>query len=202
MLHSTQSAPEVRLALSSAPNDKIRRAALETLTALGQPADVAIFKQYLNSADPKQRTTAIEGLGRLRNPQDYPTFERIYNEKNANSAVHLAAAFALVNEGNLAISEFSPLQYLLDNLNNQDLNGTAQDYLTELCKREEVRKVVLPLLTGATKEQKVRLCRALGASGSDDVIPALTRLSHDIDPEVSYAASKALQTARNPQGTK
>jgi HEAT repeat protein len=200
MLHSTQSAPEVRVALASAPNDKIRRTALETLTSLGQPADQAIFKQYLNSADPKQRATALEGLGRLREPQDYPTFERIYNEKNAGPAVHLAAAFALVNEGNLAISTFSPLQYILNNLNNQDLNGTAQGYMTELCKREDVRRVVLPLLTGATKDQKVRLCRALGASGSDDVIPALTKLSHDIDPEVSYAASKALQTAQNPQG--
>jgi HEAT repeat protein len=200
MLHSTQSAPEVRVALASAPDDKIRRTALETLTSLGQPADQAIFKQYLNSADPKQRATALEGLGRLREPQDYPTFERIYNEKNAGPAVHLAAAFALVNEGNLAISTFSPLQYILNNLNNQDLNGTAQGYMTELCKREDVRRVVLPLLTGATKDQKVRLCRALGASGSDDVIPALTKLSHDIDPEVSYAASKALQTAQNPQG--
>lgn len=201
MLHSTQSAPEVRVALASAPNDKIRRAALETLTALGQPGDQPIFKQYLNSADPKQRATALEGLGRLRDPQDYPTFERIYNERNAGPAVHLAAAFALVNEGNVAISTFSPLQYILDNLNNQDLNGTAQDYMTELCKRADVRKVVLPLLAGATKDQKVRLCRALGASGSDDVIPALTKLSHDIDPEVSYAASKALQTAQNPQGS-
>lgn len=200
MLHSTQSAPEVRVALASAPNDKIRRAALETLTALGQPADQPIFKRYLNSTDPKQRATALEGLGRLRDPQDYPTFERIYNERNAGSAVHLAAAFALVNEGNVAISTFSPLQYILNNLNNQDLNGTAQGYMTELCKRADVRKVVLPLLSSATKDQKVRLCRALGASGSDDVIPALTKLSHDIDPEVSYAASKALQAAQNPQG--
>ena len=200
MLHSVESAPEVRTALASAPDDKIRRQALETLTALGQPADQAVFKRYLSSSDPKQRVTALEGLGRLRDSRDYPTFERVYNEKNAGSAVHLAAAFAMVNEGNVAISVFSPLQYLLNNLNNQDLNGTAQGYLTELCKREDVRKAVLPLLPSATKDQKVRLCRALGASGSDDVIPALTKLSHDIDPEVSYAASKALQTARNPQG--
>lgn len=194
MLHSTQSAPEVRTALASAPNDKIRRVALATLATLAQPDDAAIFKRYLNSNDARLRTSALEGLGRLRDPQDYPAFERAYNEQNAGPAVHLAAAFALVNEGNVSIAEFSPLQYLLDNLNNQELGGTAQDYMTELCRHEAVRKAVLPLLTGATKDQKVRLCAALGASGSEDVVPALTKLSHDIDPDVSLAASKALQT--------
>ena len=196
MLHSVPSAPEVRTALASAPNDKIRRVALQTLATLAQPSDDAIFKRYLSSSDPRLRISALEGLGRLRDPQDYPAFERAYNEKNAGSAVHLAAAFGLVNEGNVAISEFSPLQYLLYNLNSQDLGGTAQDYMTELCKRADVRNAVLPLLTGATKDQKIRLSAALGASGSEDVIPALTKLSHDIDPDVSLAASKALQAAQ------
>ena len=196
MLHSVQSAPEVRTALASAPNDKIRRVALETLTTLAQPGDAAIFKRYLSSSDSRLRTAALEGLGRLRDPQDYPEFERAYNEKNAGPAVHLAAAFALVNNGNVSISEFSPLQYLLDNLNSQDLGSTAQSYLTEVCRHADVRNAVLPLLTRATKDQKVRLCAALGASGSEDVFPVLTRLSHDIDPDVSLAASKALQTSQ------
>lgn len=196
MLHSVQSAPEVRTALANAPNDKIRRVALDTLAMLGQSSDAAIFRRYLSNSDPRLRTSALEGLGRLRDPQDYPAFERAYNEKNAGPAVHLAAAFALVNEGNVSISEFSPLQYLLDNLNSQDLGGTAQSYMTEACRHADVRKAVLPLLTRATKDQKVRLCAALGASGSEDVIPALTKLSHDIDPDVSLAASKALQTAQ------
>ncbi len=201
MLHSTQSAPEVRTALASGPNDKIRRVALETLATLGQSSDEAIFKRYLSSADPRQRTSALEGLGRLRDPQDYPAFERAYNEKNAGPAVHLAAAFALVNNGNVSLSEFSPLQYLLNNLNSQDLGGTAQNYMAEVCKHADVRKAVLPLLNGATKYQKIRLCAALGPSGSEDVIPALTRLSHDIDPDVSLAASKALQTAQTRKGS-
>lgn len=199
MLHSVQSAPEVRTALKNASNDKIRRVALETLATLGQPEDRDIFNRYLSSNDGQLRIAAIEGLARLRDPKDSPTFQHIYNEQGAGTAVHLAAAFGLVNEGNVSISEFSPLQYLLNNLNSQDLGDTAQKYMTIACRHEEVRKAVLPLLTGATKDQKIRLCAALGASHSDDVIPALTRLSHDIDPDVSLAASKALQAAQNPQ---
>jgi HEAT repeat protein len=196
VLKSVESAPDVRLALTTGANEKIRRRALETLAMLGQAEDRATFKRFVNSADPRLRVAALEGLGRLREPEDYPVANHVYNEKDAGPAVHLAAAFAMVEEGNVSTAEFSPLQYLFENLNSQALGDTAQAYMTEVCRNPAVRKAVIPLATGANKDQKIRLCAALGASQSEDVVPVLTKLSSDIDPQVSLAASRALQKVK------
>jgi hypothetical protein len=65
--------------------------------------------------------------------------------------------------------------------------------LTELCRRDDVRKALFPLIAETTKDQKLALCDALSASRNDDVIPVLNALSKDIDPDVSLAASKGIQ---------
>jgi HEAT repeat protein len=195
-LHSVESAPDVRSALVNGSNEKIRRTALETLAMLGQPQDRATFKRYAASTDPQSRVAGLEGLARLREPEDYPIANHAYNEQNAGTAVHLAAAFAMVSEGNVSIAEFSPLQYLFENLNSQDLGDRAQAYMTEVCRNPAVRQAVASLVPSGNRDQKVRLCAALGASQSEDVIPVLTKLSSDIDPQVSLAASRALQKVK------
>jgi HEAT repeat protein len=196
VLHSVSSAPDVRSVLQGARNMKIRRAALECLAMLGLPEDRAVFQQYVDDKDADLRTSALEGLGRIREPEDTPALEQAYNEKNADPKVHLAAAFALVSEGKVDTSEFSPLRYLIENLDVRGQRDSAQAYLTELCRRDEVRKALFPLLREATKDQKLALCQALSASRSEDVIPMLNALSRDIDPDVSLAASKGLRTVQ------
>jgi HEAT repeat protein len=154
VLHSVSSAPDVRSALMKARNTKIRRAALQALAMLGQAEDRHIFKDYATDSDAALRASALEGLGRIREPEDYPALEAAYNESNSDWKIHLAAAFALVSEGKLDTGEFSPLRYLLENLNikNRAYAGTA--YLTELCRRDDVRKAVIPLTRDATVDQK------------------------------------------------
>jgi HEAT repeat protein len=198
VLHSVSSAPDVRSVLREARNMRIRRAALETLAMLGLPDDRAVFQQYVNDRDADLRTSVLEGLGRVREPDDTPALEQAYNEKNADPRVHLAAAFALVSEGKVDTSDFSPLRYLVENLENKGQRNSAQAYLTELCRRDDVRKALFPLIPEATKDQKVALCWSLSASRNDDVIPVLNTLSKDIDPDVSLAASKGLKTVQTP----
>jgi HEAT repeat protein len=196
VLHSLSSAPDVRSVLRDARNMKIRRAALECLAMLGLPEDRRVFQQYVDDRDADLRTSALEGLGRIREPEDTPTLEQTYNEKNADPKVHLAAAFALVSEGKVDTSDFSPLRYLLENLDMRGQRDSAQAYLTELCRRDDVRRALFPLLREATKDQKLALCQALSASRNDDVVPVLSALSKDIDPDVSLAASKGLRTVQ------
>jgi HEAT repeat protein len=196
VLHSSTSAPDVRSVLRDARNIKIRRAALECLAMLALAEDRKVFQQYKDDRDADLRTSALEGLGRIREPEDTPALEQVYNEKNAEPKVHLAAAFALVSEGKVDTSEFSPLRYLLENLDVRVQRDSAQAYLTELCRRDDVRKALFPLLREATKDQKLALCQALSASRNDDVIPVLNALSKDIDPDVSLAASKGLRTVQ------
>ncbi len=196
VLRSTSSASDVRSVLRDARNLKIRRAALECLAMLGLAADRGIFQQYLGNSDGDLRASAVEGLGRVREPEDVPAIEQIYNEKDADPKVHLAAAFALVSEGNVNTSEFSPLPYLLENLDVKGQRSSARAYLGELCRRADVCKALLPLLNEATKDQKLALCSAFAESRNEDVIPALQTLSKDIDPDVSLAASKSLKAVQ------
>jgi HEAT repeat protein len=193
VLHSSASAPDVRSVLRDARNFRIRRAALECLAMLGMTEDRAVFQQYVEDRDTDLRASALEGLGRIREPADTPALQQAYDEKNADPKIHLAAAFALVSEGKVDTSEFSPLRYLVENLENRAQRDSAQAFLLELCRREDVRRALFPLVPQATKDQKIALCAALAASHNDDVIPVLNGLLKDIDPDVSLAASKALK---------
>jgi HEAT repeat protein len=192
VLHSTDSAPEVRTALKNARNTKVRRAALEALAMLGLPADRQVFLEHIHDPDTSLRASAFEGLGRIREPEDEQVLEAGYNEQNADPKVHLAAAFALVDEGNVSTSEFAPLAYLIENLDQPGRGDTAQAYLTELCRRESIRKAVFPEVPNASKGQKIALCSVFAAVHAPDTIPVLNSLSRDIDPDVSFAATKAL----------
>ncbi len=196
VLRSLQSAPDVRSALKNARNIKIRRAALEALAMLGIPGDRPVFLQYLQDKDPDLRAAALEGLGRIREPEDFAAIEQAYNEQNADWKVHLAAAFALVDEGKMDTSDFSPLPFLVEQLDTKSRANIASAYLVELARREDVRKALIPLVPQATKDQKVALCSILAASHSDDVVPVLNTLSRDIDPDIALAASKALRIAQ------
>jgi HEAT repeat protein len=200
VLHDVDGAADVRSALSRARSDRVRRAALEALAMLALAADRVLFQQYASDRDPDVRAAALEGLGRLREPEDHPVLDQAYNEKDADWKVHLAAAFALADEGKLDTGEFSPLAYLVEQLDVSGRARIAQAYLSELAKREDVRKALIPLVSEATKDQKLGLCAVFSASRSADVIPVLNTLSKDIDPEVSMAAARSLRIvqARRP----
>lgn len=193
VLHDADAAADVRSALSNARSDRVRRAALEALAMLALPADRAVFQHYAADQDTDLRAAALEGLGRLREPEDHPALDQAYNEKDADWKVHLAAAFALVDEGKLDTGEFSPLTYLVEELDVSGRSRVAQAYLSELARRADVRKALIPLAGQATRDQKLGLCEVFSASRSEDVIPVLNTLSKDIDPEVSMAAARSLR---------
>ena len=191
VLHSTEAAADVRYALQNARDLKVRRAALSALAMLALPDDRTIFRQYAMNGDPPLRAAALEGLGRLREPEDTPTLQTSYDEANADWRIHLAAAFALVYEGNVSTEEFSPLLYLVENLNSRQRADTANTYLKELINRQEVRKNLPKTLENSTKTQKLALCWIFGESHSEDLLPALEKLATDPDGEIATAAKRA-----------
>ena len=52
---------------------------------------------------------------------------------------------------------------------------------------------MIKLLPEATKDQKLKLCAVFGASRNEDLLPALKKLSKEEDPDVAFAASKAIR---------
>ena len=192
-------APDVRSALTSARNTRIRRVALQTLAMLAVPGDRATFQQYAHDQDADLRTSALEGLGRIRDPEDFPVLEQAYNEPNTDWKVHLAAAFAMVDQGKVDTADFSPLPYLWENLANRTRAQTAQTYLDELARRDDVRKALFTLVKDSGKDQKLALCSILADSRAADAIPTLNSLSKDIDSDVSVAAARALRIVQAQQ---
>lgn len=155
--------------------------------------DRQTFQNYASNKDAALRTAALEGLGRLREPEDTPLLQTAYNEPNADWRVHLAAAFALVNEGQVSDADFAPLPYLVESLDTKTRANTATAYLTELARNDTVVNVLAKLAPQSTKGQKQALCQVFAASQNASAIPALTNLSRDIDPDVALAASNALR---------
>ncbi len=199
VLVSRSSAPDVRSVLPNARNARVRRAALEALAMFGLASDRPLFQQYESDSDSELRASALEGLGRIREPEDFTILEKAYNEQNAGGAVHLAAAFGMVQQGKVEISELSPLQYLYDTLNSADLHKTATAYLVECSRDQAVRGALISLLPNATKDQKMAICEAFGRAATPDVVPPLETLSRDIDSEVALAAARSLKMTKARQ---
>lgn len=199
ILRSVTSGPNVRQALDRARSAKVRRVALQALAMIATPQDHAILLRYSSERDPQLRAAAIEGLGRLRDPEDMPTVEETFNEQNIDERVRLASAFAVVMQGKVETSEFSALRYLVNSLNLKSHNGITQAYLAELLRRREVRQAVQSLIEepGTTKDEKILTAQGLAESGAADALPVIERLAKDTNPDVSVAATRSLRLLRS-----
>jgi HEAT repeat protein len=195
ILRSREAAPDVRDALEHARTPKIRQAALTALAMIADPADHATFLRYLPDKDDALRAAAAEGLARLNNPADRTAVDRAFTEERKMSP-RLSAAFAMVSLGNLDTGEFGPLRYMVNTLNVRAYRGVAIAFLTELARDPKVRQTIYPLLTRATKDEKIQLSIMLARSGDRDSVPYLETLSLDSDPEVQQEGIRSLRTLR------
>jgi len=198
ILRNQSAAPQVRDAIDHPLTPKTQRAALNALAMLAGPADPTdrgIFLRYLNDRDDGLRAAAAEGLARLKNPADRPVLEKAFEaERSANA--RLSMAFAIVSLGSRQMSEFSPLQYLLNNLNVKAYRSSAIAFLTELARDPEVRQAIYPVLTHATRDEKTGISMVLARSGDRDSEPYLETLLNDPDPEVMQEGTRSLRTLR------
>jgi hypothetical protein len=98
--------------------------------------------------------------------------------------------------GRTETSEFSPLRFLIDNLNSSAYKGEALPFLTEVARDSSARKALYEPLQTATKDEKIGLARVLAVSGDKDSVAYLEKVSRDTDPEV---AQEGLRAMRNLQ---
>jgi len=192
LLGNKSAAPELAGVLGGARDNRVRRAALTALAMLPVASSREIYARYLQDKDDKLRGAAAEGFARLKNPADRPTLEKAYQDEGKTSP-RLSLAFALVMLGKTEISEFSPLQYLINTLNSAAYHGEAFPFLVELARDPAIRKsLYTPLLLG-TKDEKIYLARVMARSGDRSDVPELEKLSHDADPEVAQEGLRALR---------
>ena len=193
ILRDNGAVPALADVIGGTDNLKVKRAALTSLAMLPNPAYRGIYQQYLHDKDEKLRGAAAEGLGRLRNPLDLPALQQAWKDEG-RPGPRLSLAFAQVMLGTTELSEFSPLQFLINNLNLVAYNGAALPLLVELARDAKVRAVLYGAIESGTKDEKVGLARALGASGDQETIVRLKKLIDDQDPAVAQAAIDATRS--------
>jgi HEAT repeat protein len=195
ILRNQSAAPQVRDAIDHPLTPKTQRAALTALAMIADPADHGIFLRYLTDRDEGLRSAGAEGLARLKNPADRMVLDKAF-EGERSATARLAETFAIVSLGSRQMSEFSPLQYLLNNLNVKAYRSVAIAYLTELARDYEVRQAIYPVLTHATRDEKTGLSIVLARSGDRDSELYLEALLKDSDPEVMQEGTRSLRALR------
>ena len=192
LLQNKAALPDLVDVLNHTRDSKVRRAALTAIAMLPDPSSREIYARYLGDKDDKMRAAAAEGYARLKNPADLPLLEKSWQDETKPEP-RLSMAFAQVMLGKTEVSEFSPLQFLIDNLNSAAYHGEAFPFLVELARDPNVRKSLYTPLLNGTKSEKIYLARVMARSGDRDDAPQLEKLSHDGDPEVGQEALRALQ---------
>jgi HEAT repeat protein len=193
ILQAKEALPGLIDALNRTRDAKVKHAALEAIAMLPAETNRPIYAQYLTDKDEKMRAAAAEGFARLGNASDLATVQKAWDEEGKTSP-RLSEAFALVALGKTTeVSQFSPLQFLIDNLNSAAFNGIARPFLVELARKPAVRNALYGPLASGTKDEKIGLARVLGVSGDQASIAQLQKLSNDPDPEVAQAALNAVR---------
>ncbi len=195
ILQSKEAVPDLVDVLNRARSMKVRRAALTAIAMIPDDSSRALFNRYLSDKDDALRGAAAEGFARLKNPADRPTVQKAFDEEGKLSP-RLSMAFALVSLGAVDVSEFSPLQLLVNTLNSRARQGEALALLIELARDPQIRASLYPALTTGAKDEKIYLARVMARSGDKDSLTPLEKVSHDVDADVAQEGLRALQNLR------
>jgi HEAT repeat protein len=192
LLRNKAAAPELIEVLNQSKDKKVQRAALTAIAMLPDNGNRELYARYMRDKDDRLRAAAAEGYARLNNPADLPMLEKAWNEEKKTEP-RLSVAFAMVMLGRTELSEFSPLQYLVNTLNSAAYKGEAFPFLIEAARTPAVRTALYgPLLTG-TREEKIQLAGVMARSGDRGTVPQLEKLSSDTDAEVAKEGLRAMR---------
>jgi len=195
ILQNKEALPDLVNALNRAHTPKVRRAALSAIAMIPDESSRTLFIRYLSDKDDALRGAAAEGFARLKSVADRPVIQKAYDEEGKASP-RLSMAFALVSLGAVEVSEFSPLQLLVNTLNSKARQGEALGLLIELARDSKIRTALYPMLVTGTKDEKIYLARVLAACGDAESVASLEKVSRDLDAEVAQEGLRALKSLR------
>jgi HEAT repeat protein len=196
LLRNQDAVPTLTDVLNRAKDAKVKRAALTAIAMLPADSSRALYQQYLHDKDDKLRAAAAEGFARLHQSSDLPMLAQAWQDETKTSP-RLSLAFAQVMLGNTEVTEFSPLQFLINNLNSSAYRGEAFPFLVEVARNPQIRPALYHALATGTKDEKIGLCGVLARSGDQASVPELQKLTNDSDTEVAKEALKAVRTLQS-----
>jgi HEAT repeat protein len=196
LLQNKESVSDLVDVLNRTRDTKVKRAALTAIAMLPSEKSLVLYAQYLHDKDDKMRAAAAEGYARLRNQRDRAMLEQAWKDEGKPQP-RLSLAFALVMLGNTEVTEFSPLQFLINNLNSSAYKGEAFPFLVELARDPQIRQALYRPLQSSTKDEKIGLAGVLARSGDQSSVAELDKLTNDPDPDVAKEALRAKRTLQS-----
>jgi HEAT repeat protein len=192
LLANKAALPDLIGVLNQSKDKKVQRAALTAIAMLPDEKDRELYARYMRDKDDRLRAAAAEGYARLKNPADLPMLQKAWDEEKKTEP-RLSVAFAMVMLGRTELSEFTPLQYLVNTLNSTSYKGEAFPFLVEAARNPAVRTALYgPLLTG-TRDEKIQLAGVMARSGDQTTLPQLQKLSNDNDADVAREGLRAMR---------
>ena len=192
LLRSHAAMPDLLDVLDRSRDKKVQRAALTSIAMLPEAKNRDLYARYLRDKDERLRAAAAEGFARLNNPADLSMLDKAWEDEKKIEA-RLSLAFALVMLGRTNLTEFSQLQFLVNNLNSASYKGEAFAFLVETARNPVVRTELYKPLLGGTKDEKMQLAAVMARSGDQSTIPQLQKLSNDSDADVAREGLRAMR---------
>ena len=195
LLKAREAAQHLHAVFDTNSSDRVRRAALTSLSMIGDPASLAWFTKGATDRNDQVRASAFEGFARLRHQAAKAQLDQAFNEEK-KMPPRLAAAVGLVALGNRDITELAPLRYLVSTLNSKSWRGVAEPYLVEVSRDAATRAALISLLPSGTRDEKTGLLSVLAVTGDAAAADAADKMTKDADPEVAQAAIRTVRTIR------
>jgi HEAT repeat protein len=195
ILRTREAIPNLQRVFDSSKSVKVRRAALTSLAMLPDPNSRPYFDRGFTDKDDKIRAAAAEGYARLGEKSDVEKLKPAFDEETKMTA-RLGIAFALVDLGQTATTDFAPLTYLVHTFNSRQYRGIVEGYLMELARQSQIRSALYPFVAKATRDEKIGLARILAITGDNESIAQVEWISKDSDSEVAQEGLRALKSLR------
>lgn len=165
---------------------------LETLSRIADPAQADLFRELVSDSDPERRRLAIEGLGRVSDPELLPAFKKDF-QREKNDEVRTAYAFALVLLGDRAFIDTIVLA-----LPSRLQGRRSRRYILELGRG--VLPDLYPYLNDPDPDVRAELCDSLAQLGDADAIARIEPLIADPSTKVADSANRAVERLKRLQG--
>jgi HEAT repeat protein len=166
--------------------------ALETLSRIGDPVQADLFRELVQDTDVERRRLAVEGLGRVSDPELLPAFKKDY-QRERNEELRLAYSFALTLLGDRAF-----IDTIVLGLPSRLYGNRCRRYILEI--GTGLLPDLYPYLNDPDENVRAELCDLLATLGEPGSIERLQPLIGDPSPKVADRANRAVERLKRRGG--
>jgi len=192
VLRIREAGPALRQLFENNRRRDVGMRALETLSRIGDPAQADLFRELVQDNDLEKRRLAVEGLGRVSDPELLPAFKKDF-QRERNEEMRMAYAFALTLLGDRAF-----IDTIVLGLPSRLYGNRCRRYILEI--GPTLLPDLYPYLNDPDENVRAELCDLLATLGDAGSIERLQPLIADPSPKVADRANRAVERLKRRSG--